>query len=96
MAVPDNGDAGGNFGSSFSIGPASIIPAPAAKTARVVAMAVVALRIAPDLRPAFRGKYSRELLDSFQLESRISLESLEKSVFPFASRRSLKYRCARF
>jgi hypothetical protein len=35
------------------------------------------------------------VLDPFQSASGISLESLEKTVFPFASRRGLKYRWLR-
>jgi hypothetical protein len=46
-------------------------------------------RHAAALFPKF---YSRSFLDSFQSEYRISLESLEKTVFPFASGRGLKYR----
>jgi hypothetical protein len=38
---------------------------------------------------AFPRDYSRGFLDSFQFESSISLESLEKAVFPFASRPAL-------
>jgi hypothetical protein len=43
-----------------------------------------------DKRPEFDpAQYA--LLDSFQCASGISLESLENTVFPFASRRDLKY-----
>ena len=39
--------------------------------------------------PELPRDYSRGFLDSFQFESSISLESLEKAVFPFASRPAL-------
>jgi hypothetical protein len=38
-----------------------------------------------------RVNIPESFLDSFQSESGISLESLQKAVFPFASRRALNY-----
>jgi hypothetical protein len=61
-----------------------------AVTAAGVAAAISGRRIQQG--PVFLRNYSRSFLDSFQSDPCISLELLEKTVFPFASRRSLKYR----
>jgi hypothetical protein len=46
----------------------------------------------PPKRPAFRAALAAtSILDSFQSVSGISLELLEKTVFPFASRSALEY-----
>jgi hypothetical protein len=46
----------------------------------------------PPKRPAFRAaQATTSILDSFQSVSGISLELLEKTVFPFASRSTLEY-----
>lgn len=46
----------------------------------------------PAERPRHFDLTQSSFLDSFQCESGVSLESLEKAVFPFASRCGLKYR----
>jgi hypothetical protein len=41
--------------------------------------------------PAIQAPQATDILDSFQFVSGISLELLEKTVFPFASRDALEY-----
>jgi len=55
------------------------------------AMAVATDTAAADERPEFDPAQDT-FLDSFQSASGISLESLEITVFPFASLRGLEYR----
>jgi hypothetical protein len=66
----------------------------------VVVMAAVAVAAAINAAGAAeKGRLfdlsQQGFLDSFQCAPGISLESLEKTVFPFASRRGLEYRWLR-
>jgi hypothetical protein len=69
-------------------------PAIAAETAEVaMAAAVVAAIDTGSIGNQRRFDLPQyRYLDSFQYSPGISLESLENAAFPFASRRSLKYR----
>ena len=62
-------------------------------TGEAVAMVAAEAINNPPLGPAGQADVT-DILDSFQSGRGTSLESLEKTLFPFASCRSLKYRWA--